>query len=118
MMPAKSFVKSSVESSEPATSARIKLKVLPATSASPSTLSESAATAKELTEQIIHVHVHATSSSCTSGLLIAHCLLATHVVGASLVGVHEGFVCCCNFLEFLFGSFGVVLVFVGVVFDG
>ena len=110
--------KTSIETSKSTAPPSIKLKVVPAAAASSTapTLPESSTTTKELTEYVIHVHVHASAATAPS-LLVADSLLTAHIVSASFVGVHEGLVCRRNFLELLLGCLGIVLVFVGVEFD-
>jgi len=79
-------------------------------------MTSSATTAtEELLEHVIHIH---TTTAASSLLLLSDSFFSSLIVCPPLVGVRQGFVGQCDFLELRLGTLWILLVLVRVIFDG
>uniref|UniRef100_A0A7S3T1H2 Uncharacterized protein n=1 Tax=Strombidinopsis acuminata TaxID=141414 RepID=A0A7S3T1H2_9SPIT len=80
------------------------------------------ATAEEVSEDVIKVHIlevlMAATSTATLLLVLAHAFFTSLVINAALIGIAERLVGVGNLLELLLGRVWVFQVPIGVILDG
>jgi len=81
------------------------------------TMASAASATEELLEHVIHVHM-LTPTWAASLLLLSDSFFSSLIVCPPLVGVRQGLVGQSDFLELRLGTVWILLVLVGVIFDG